>query len=173
MPDYWTNGAMSSSCPCLFRNQHFLHTFLKLVMYVHSCVCVCVSPRLSKVNTVVCLAARWRLEALLSGTWSLPKQTQTAHWTHAGLRARTWTCVLQLSATVIGPKQTNLMRSSSWDGKRESESETWERWERPGQGKHTDPAVSQRALKGPTVRHVPLDQPRTNSSLFTREVRMR
>lgn len=135
-------------------------------MYI--AVCACVRPRLTKVNTVVCSAALWRLEALLSGTWSLPKQTQTARWTHAGLRARTWARVLQLSATVIGPKQTGLMRSSSWDSERESESETWERWERPGQGKHTDPAVSPRALKGPTVRPVPLDQPRTNSTLFTK-----
>lgn len=31
---------------------------------------------LGKVNTVVCSADRWRLEALLSGTWSLPKQTK-------------------------------------------------------------------------------------------------
>ena len=40
------------------------------------CVCVCVCPCSAKVNRVVCSADRWRLEALLSGTWSLPRQTK-------------------------------------------------------------------------------------------------
>lgn len=84
-----------------------------------------VYPRSAKVNTVVCSADRWRLEALLSGTWSLPKQTKlSVHVCVSVMRvcvcAHMWASVLLLSATVCRPKQTGLMRSSSWDRERES-----------------------------------------------------
>lgn len=51
---------------------------------------------------------------------------------HVCLCAHMWVCVLLLSATVCQPKQTGLMRSSSWDTERESERE-WNR-EREGGG---------------------------------------
>lgn len=82
-------------------------------------------PRSANVNTVVCSADRWRLEALVSGTWSLPKQTKAGcarvSVMHVRLRALMRASVLLLSATVCRPKQTGLMRSSSWDRERESE----------------------------------------------------
>lgn len=78
-------------------------------------------PRSAKVNRVVCSADRWRLEALLSGTWSRPKQTQKCACVCVrdacvSARARAGECVAAKCHCV--PAKTNRLNEKQLLGQR-------------------------------------------------------
>lgn len=96
------------------------------------------------VNTVVCSADPRRLEALVSGTLPLPKQTKPGRARVSATRVRPrahmrgeraaakWQCV---------SAKTNRLNEKQLPGQRARKGASG-RWSGPGQAKHTDPAVS-------------------------------